>query len=553
MAAVDSLLSLASREGADEVRLGSDRAPAMFAAGAPKRLSMPKTPDDMLRHLLGPILSDEVRARLASGAKADTTHEVPGLGAFRVVIGARESGGLDVVFTIAGKSAAAPVANAAPPKSAGPGPTLPRAAPIAPIAPIAEAPARDPEPVEPTMSDAALAEPPEALLALLVRAHLAGASDLHLAQGEPPAIRVHGSLTTLVEDGPLDTEVLLGSILDARTRTRLAQGRSADFVLTLPEDPIGPRGRAPRVRGNVYRASHGLAIALRLLPPEAPALDTLAHGGLLSELPVLPNGLVLVCGPTGSGKSTTLAALAREILRRRSVVLVTLEDPIEYTFAGGGPRRSLEDRLDPAHLPVRAPGALPSRRSGPSTLAFSLVRQRQIGRDVRDFATGLRDALREDPDVLLVGEMRDAESISLALTAAETGHLVLSTLHSRSAASAIERIVDTYAPERQSQIRSQLADSLRAIVAQRLLPRARGEGRTLALEVLRVNASVASGLREGKIGTITSAMQSGRKDGMVTLEKSLAELVRRGEVHESEARAAANDLAALQSYRDGAG
>lgn len=521
MAAVDSLLNLASREGADEVRLGSDRAPAMFAAGTPKRLSMPKTPDDMLRHLLGPILSDEVRARLASGAKADTTHEVPGLGAFRVVIGARESGGLDVVFTIAGKSAAAP-AMAAPAKSSAAAPVVARAVPV--VGPIVEAPTREPapEPSEPAMSDGPLAEPPEALLALLVRAHLAGASDLHLAHGEPPTIRVHGALTTLVEDGPLDTEVLLGSILDARTRARLAQGRSADFVLTLPEDPIGPRGRAPRVRGNVYRASHGLAIALRLLPPEAPALDTLAHGGLLSELPVLPNGLVLVCGPTGSGKSTTLAAIAREVLRRRSVVLVTLEDPIEYAFAGGGPRRSL-------------------------------VRQRQIGRDVRDFATGLRDALREDPDVLLVGEMRDAESISLALTAAETGHLVLSTLHSRSAASAIERIVDTYAPERQAQIRSQLADSLRAIVAQRLLPRARGEGRALALEVLRVSASVAAGLREGKIGTITSAMQSGRKDGMVTLEKSLAELVRRGEVHENEARAAANDLAALQSYRDGAG
>ncbi len=536
MAAVDSLLTLASREGADEVRLGSDRAPAMFAAGAPKRLSMPKTPDDMLRHLLGPILSDDVQARLAGGAKADATHEVPGLGSFRVVIGARESGGLDVVFTSLGKPTGAGAV--APPAAAPPTRPSPAAAP--PSRPAADAGtlARPPSPVpetddtvEPfaaTGTEASIAEPSEALLSLLVRAHIAGASDVHLAHGEAPTWRVHGTLTTLFEDGPVDTADVLGPLLDARARARLGQGRSCDFVLALPEDPIGPRGRAPRVRGNVYRASHGLAVALRLLPPEAPALDTLAHGGLLSELPVLPNGLVLVCGPTGSGKSTTLAALAREILRRRSVVLVTLEDPIEYVFSTGGRTRGAGGRA-------------------------SIVRQRQIGRDVRDFATGLRDALREDPDVLLVGEMRDAESISLALTAAETGHLVLSTLHSRSAASAIERIVDTYPPERQAQIRGQLADSLRVVVAQRLLPRARGEGRALALEVLRVTSSVASGLREGKVGTITSAMQSGRKDGMVTLEKSLAELVRRNEIHEADARAAANDLGALQSYRDGAG
>src|SRR5262249_44260580 len=155
--------------------------------------------------------------------------------------------------------------------------------------------------------------------------------------------------------------------------------------------------------------------------------------------------------------------------------------------------------------------------------------------------TGLRDALREDPDVILLGEMRDEESISLALTAAETGHLVLTTLHSRSAASAIERIVDTYPEGRQSQVRAQLADALRAVVAQRLVPRARGEGRALALEVLRVNSSVANGLREGKIGTVTSAMQAGKRDGMVTLEKSLAELVRRGEITMDDAASVAND------------
>lgn len=517
MAAVDSLLALAHREGADEVRLGTERAPAMFSAGAPKRLSMPKTPDDMLRHLLGTILSSEVTARLSDAGKADTTHELAGVGAYRVVLSTRGDGGLDAVFTLAAKgpsAAAPPAARASAPAPVASAPPAQRPPP-APLAPVAI------EPPSAASLEATAGEPSEALLSLLVRAHLMGASDVHLSTGEPPTLRTHGALTTLTEDGPVDVAALLGGMLDGRAQSALAQGRSFDFVVALPEEPLGPRGRSPRVRGNAYRSAQGLALALRLLPPEAPALDALAHGGLLNELALLPNGLVLVCGPTGSGKSTTLAALAREILRRRSVVLVTLEDPIEYVLTGARGR--------------------------------SIVRQRQIGRDVRDFATGLRDALREDPDVVLVGEMRDAESISLALTAAETGHLVLSTLHSRSAASAIERIVDTYPEARQAQLRAQLADSLKAVVAQRLLPRARGEGRALALEVLRVNASVASGLREGKIGTIISAMQSGRRDGMVTLERSLADLVRRGEVHFDEAKAVANDPAALVSYRDGSG
>ncbi len=508
MTAVDSLLSLANREGADEVRLGTDRAPAMFAAGAPKRLSMPKTPDDMLRQLLGTILSSDISAKLDDKGKADTTHELAGVGAYRVLLSKRGDGGLDAVFTLSGKTAA-------------PTPSTPaRAAPVTKVA-VAASPVTALASESTPALDAAPGEPSEDLLTLLVRAHLMGASDLHLSTGEIPAVRVHGPLSTLDEVGPIDVASLLGGLLDSRAQSLLAEGRSFDFVVALPEEPLGPRGRAPRVRGNVYRSSHGLAVALRLLPPEAPALDALAHGGLLSDLALLPNGLVVVSGPTGSGKSTTLAALAREILRRRSVVLVTLEDPVEYVLTGSRGR--------------------------------SIVRQRQIGRDVRDFATGLRDALREDPDVILVGEMRDAESIALALTAAETGHLVLATLHSRSAASAIERIVDTYPEGRQAQLRSQLADSLKAVVAQRLLPRARGEGRVLALEVLRVNTSVATGLREGKISTVVSAMQSGRREGMVMLERSLADLVRRGDVHFDEAKAVANDAAALTSYRDGAG
>jgi twitching motility protein PilT len=225
---------------------------------------------------------------------------------------------------------------------------------------------------------------------------------------------------------------------------------------------------------------------------------------------------VLVCGASGSGKSTTLAALAQEAFRRRSVVLTTLEDPIEYVLVA------------------------------PDT---SVLRRRQIGRDVPDFASGLRDALRQDPDVILIGEMRDPETISLALTAAETGHLVLASLHSRSAASAIERIIDAYPPERASQIRSQLADSLRAVIAQRLLPRARGSGRVVALEVLRANHAVAALIRDGKTAQITSVIQAGRREGMIMLERSLADRVAAGEVRLEDARAAANDPAALAMYQ----
>jgi twitching motility protein PilT len=263
-----------------------------------------------------------------------------------------------------------------------------------------------------------------------------------------------------------------------------------------------------RTRVHVFHAQEGLAASVRILPGLPPALGSLHLPVPLDDLVELRDGLVLVCGATGSGKSTTLAALAQTILERRSVVLTTLEQPVEYALA-------------PA--------------------AGSVVRRREVGREVRDFATGLRDALRQDPDVLLVGEMRDPETIGLALTAAETGHLVLSSLHCRSATSAIERIVDAYPPERQSQIRVQLADVLRAVVVQRLLPRTRGSGRLPCLEILRGNHAVAALIREGKTPQIAHAIQSGRREGMITLERSLGERVQAGEITLEEARAAANE------------
>lgn len=526
MAGIDSILNIVVQQGADELRLGTDKAPKMLALGVPKRLSIPATSEETLRHLLGPLLSAERERGLRLGERVEFTYEPAGLGAFVVVLSAREGGpptgsfALDAIFA----------RNVRPPQ--------PAAAPLAPPAradaPFAAGPPRDEAPAAraslpfdenvsrapagdaPPVAEAALLTPPEAatpeagplLVQLLDRAVALGASDLHLLGGEAPALRVNGRLLTLNDEPPVAIERVLAGCLTAPVRRRLAEGRSADLALALP-------GGA-RFRLNIYRAVGGLAAAARVLHRQAPELSELKLPASLDELVDLPHGLVVVCGATGSGKSTTLAALAREALRRRGPLLISLEDPIEYELRAEGGR--------------------------------GLVRQRQIGREVRDFATGLRDALREDPDVLLIGEMRDPETISLALTAAETGHLVLTSLHSRSAASAVERIVDSYPAERQQQVRVQLADALRAVVAQRLLPDARGGGRVPALEVLRGTHNVANIIREGRTAQLATAMQSGGREGMLTLERCLADLVRTQRVSLAAARAVANDPDALTAY-----
>jgi twitching motility protein PilT len=436
--------------------------------------------------------------------RIEVTYDGGPHGPFHVTLTARpaQQGGFDVIFLRGGRARAAPAdANVAAPPPRPVAPPTAVAAPAAvavpaPPASHAEISARDEEAPE---------EAASALAAYVVRAAALRASDLHLSDGDPPCVRVDGALERLDLAAGVDVASAIG--LGDRERERLAHGDSIDLAREIAG--VG------RVRIHVFQSSEGLAAAIRLLPRAAPSLATLHLPLPLDDLAELPHGLVLVCGATGSGKSTTLAAIAQEALRRRSIVLTTLEDPIEFAL------------------------------SPPET---SLVRRRQVGRDVRDFATGLRDALREDPDVLLVGEMRDKESISLALTAAETGHLVLSSLHSRSAASAIERIVDSYPPNAHAQIRSQLADSLQAVVVQRLVPRARGEGRLPALEVLRVTHAVGTLIREGKTAQIASTLQSGRREGMISLERCLADRVQAGEIRLEDARAVANEPSSLAMY-----
>jgi twitching motility protein PilT len=504
MSRVDSLLSLLVQQGANELRLGTDRDPRMLAFGVPKRLSIPSTPEDTLRELLGDILDSEREQAVKAHGRVDFTYEAAGIGAFQVRLTSRPGGGFDALFlrhTARRAAPTPPVAPAPVPVAAPPPPGAP-AVQDAPVAPTASGPSS--VPLTAAHVTAPADAPNDALAQLIGAAFSLRASDLHLTEGASPVVRVDGSLRRLGDD-PVDLLATLA--LTAHRADRLARGLSVDMSLDIPG--------AGRARIHVFHTHEGLAAAVRLLPGSAPSLAALHMPVPLDDLSALPHGLVLVCGATGAGKSTTLAALAQQALQRRSIVLTTLEDPIEFALS-------------------------PSEGS--------LLRRREVGRDVSDFASGLRDALREDPDVLLVGEMRDPETIGLALTAAETGHLVLSSLHSRSAASAVERIVDAYPPERQTQVRVQLADALQAVVVQRLLPRARGGGRVPCVEVLRGTHAVASLVREGKTAQLPTAIQSGRRDGMILLERSLADRVGAGEIRLEDARAVANEPASLAMF-----
>ena len=521
MARIDRILSIVADQGANELRVGTDREPKMLAYGAVKKLSIPSTSEEMLRDLLGEILAPDREEAMRARGRVDVVYEAGGLGAYQVSLTSRADHGFDAVFRKS--SARAPAAAYAPaPAAAPPGAEHHPVAESARAIPAAHAAHAAHEPLASPSSGPYLAAqvggPPSAhgvteadlvaspMLAELV-AHAAQrrASDLHLCDGEAAMLRIDGKLVRL-DDAPVDLAGILA--LPTALEARYGRAHSLDLGLEIPD--VG------RVRVHVFRADAGRAASIRLLPRTAPSLASLDLPIAIDDLVDLPHGLVLVCGASGSGKSTTIAALAQESFRRRSVVLTTLEDPIEYI--------------------LRAPET-------------SVLRRRQVGRDVPDFATGLRDALRQDPNIILIGEMRDPETISLALTAAETGHLVLASMHSRSAASAIERIVDAYPPERAAQIRAQVADSLRAVIAQRLLPRARGSGRVVALEVMRANHAVAALIREGKLAQLGSAIQAGRREGMITLERSLADRVAAGDVKLEDARAAANDPTALAMYQ----
>jgi len=339
---------------------------------------------------------------------------------------------------------------------------------------------------------------------LLIEVAQRGASDLLLVAGVPPVLRIGGRLARNA-DAPLtgeDVQSLLAPVITTRVREKLESDGAADFTLRLARSASDDDRRAWRFRVNVHRQRGSLAAAIRALPTEIPTLQQLRLPLSLAELVKPTRGLVLVCGPTGSGKSSTLAALVGELNRTDARHIITIEDPIEYEHRN----------------------------------ANSIIEQIEVGRDTPSFAGALRAALRQDPDVILVGEMRDLETVSTALTAAETGHLILSTLHTSDAAQAIHRIIDVFPPAQQAQVRQQLAISLNAIVVQHLLPRVDTNGRAVAVEVLLNNQAVRNHIRNEKLQQLATEITLGRRQGMISLEDSLARLVHEGMITADDAR-----------------
>ena len=339
---------------------------------------------------------------------------------------------------------------------------------------------------------------------LLQRMVARRASDLHLTVGLPPTIRVNGSLTPLEDLRALtaeDTQQLCTLILNDTQRERFAAQQEIDLS-------FGVRGLC-RFRANLFVQRGAVAGVFRAISPHVPSMEELGLPSIVGELARRPSGLVLVTGPTGSGKSTTMAAMVDLINRESASHIITFEDPIEYY-----------------HSHKR-----------------SLVNQREVGLDTEDFRVALRAVLRQDPDVVLVGEMRDLETVEAAIRISETGHLCMATLHTHSAVQSINRLIDMFPPHQQQQIRAQLSFSLQGVMSQRLLPKADGTGRALALEVLVMNTAVRHMIREDKTHQIYGQMQMGQsKYGMQTMNQSLFQLYRRRQILLEDARAASNDL-----------
>ncbi|MEZ5139199.1 MAG: PilT/PilU family type 4a pilus ATPase [Acidimicrobiales bacterium] len=333
------------------------------------------------------------------------------------------------------------------------------------------------------------AEPSAELYRLFRRTLELGASDLHLAAGQPPFIRIVGELVRMPDEPELSAakvRELAFSILSVRQQQRFEENQELDTSHAM--------GTTVRFRVNVFVQRNAVGVAFRVIPYEVVPFEQLGLPAIVETFADYPRGLILVTGPTGSGKSTTLASLVDIVNRKRQCHIITIEDPIEFVHNS----------------------------------KVALVNQREVGSDTEGFGAALTSAMRQDPDVILVGEMRDLETISTAITAAETGHLVFATLHTQDAAQTVDRIIDVFPGEQQSQVRIQLANSLQGVVTQQLVPTADGRARAVASEVMIANHPIRALIRDGKVHQIHNAMMSGRKVGMQSMDDSLAELVRRG-------------------------
>lgn len=334
-----------------------------------------------------------------------------------------------------------------------------------------------------------------------------GSSDLHIAVGVPPILRIDGELTptNFAKLTPQDTQRLIYDILTDEQIQRFEANLELDLSYSLH--------KVSRYRVNVYRDKGTVAGAFRAIPSRVPTIRELNLPLILEDLARRPRGLILVTGPTGSGKSTTLAAMVNQINSERSTHIITIEDPIEY--------------LHPHKL--------------------SVVNQRELGVDTRSFANALRSALREDPDVILVGEMRDLDTISTAITCAETGHLVLATLHTNNAPQTVDRMVDVFPSEQQDQIRYMLSNNLEAVVCQQLLPRAGVPGRVCAMEIMIASAAIRNLIRESKAHQITSVIQTSGNMGMQTMDQALRDVYQKGLISYDEALTRAMNPEELKS------
>jgi twitching motility protein PilT len=322
-----------------------------------------------------------------------------------------------------------------------------------------------------------------------------GGSDLHLSSGAPPATRVDGVLKPL-EEFCMNDEVTKALIMDTLTESQRAElEKEWELDYAIQVDDVG------RFRGNVHYVRGHIEASFRYIPTEIPDLAELGHYPVIEQFCQLRRGLILLTGITGSGKTTTLASMVKRISETRSGVIITIEDPVEFIYP---------------HLSC-------------------LVKQREIGTDTKSFPKALRQSLRQDPDVIVVSELRDLETIRIALTAAETGHLVIATLHTMDAPQSIDRLVDVFPPDQQQQIVAQLANVLEAVVSQRLIMRSDGQGRVLASEVLRMNHGLRACIRERKIEQVVGLMEIGQAEGMHTIDESLAQLLQHNQITIEEA------------------
>lgn len=334
------------------------------------------------------------------------------------------------------------------------------------------------------------------------------ASDIHITTGIPPAFRIDGVLRYL-DERPLSSdsiEALIKQILTEEKARELEFTGEIDISYFIPS--LG------RFRMNIYKQRGCYAVAIRIIPSRIPTIEELGLPTIIKDLARLSRGLILVTGPTGSGKSTTLASIINQINQEKNCHIITLEDPIEYL-----------------HIHKK-----------------SIVNQREIKADTLSFSNGLRAALRQDPDVILVGEMRDLDTISTALTAAETGHLVLSTLHTSGAAKSIDRIIDVFPPHQQLQVRLQIASVIQAIISQQLLPKAIGKGRLLATEIMIATPAIRNLIREGKTYQIDNIIQTSKKEGMQTMDNSLLDLYKQGLITKETVLKQAADIEYVARY-----